>query len=220
MTIFYMVRHGQIDRDHVVRGGNPADPPLSTQGRMEAEQVVAFLRPHPILRVYASDLRRAQETAAPLAAALNLLLRVDRRLRERVNFGEVPGQSREEFAALWEQGSRERDFVPPVGDSSRAAGQRVEAFMAEVHGELLAAGVTNGEVVAVAHGGLIADFLLNIATPEQLAAISPEFAERPYAGDVMRNGSITVVEYTVDDVQRYHVRSIALVGHLQPTAGR
>jgi broad specificity phosphatase PhoE len=213
MTVFYFVRHGQIEREQGERGQikrrqiNPADPPLSVQGRVEAEQVATYLRPRPIMRLYASPLRRAQETAAVIAAALELPVQTEPRLRERVNFGDLPGQSFEEFAALWERCSRERDFMPPVGDSSRRAGQRVEAFVADVYAEL-----PEGEVAAVAHGGIIADFLLNVATITDLMEISAAFAAQPYAGEVMRNGSITVVEYRGAD--RYTVKAITLTGHL------
>lgn len=202
MTIFYLVRHGQIDRkiDH-------ADPPLSPQGRVEAEQVAAYLRPHPIVRVYASPLRRAQETAAPIAAVFGLPIITESRLRERMNFGDLPEQSFEQFVALWEQSSRERDFVPPIGDSSRRAGQRVEALMAQVYAELPA-----GEVAAVAHGGIIADFLINVCSPEMLRQISPAFATRPYAGEVMRHGAITKVEYRGADA--IVVKAIAVTSHL------
>jgi broad specificity phosphatase PhoE len=138
-----------------------------------------------------------------------------------MNFGDLPGQSFEQFVALWERCSRERDYLPlvgdsPVGDSSRGAGQRVEAFMATVHAAFVQAGLPDGEVVAVAHGGLIADFLLNICSPITLAQISPAFAAQPYAAEVMRNGAITVVEYTGvgDGSSGYEVKAIALTGHL------
>jgi broad specificity phosphatase PhoE len=207
MTLFYLVRHGQVDRSV-----DPVDPPLSEVGRQQAERVAVYLRDRPITQIYASPLRRAQETAAPLAAALNLPIIVDARLRERANFGDLPGQTREEFIALWERCSRERDYVPPVGDSSRAAGQRVEAFMAAVYSTL-----PNSEVVAAAHGGTISDFLHNICTPENLAQIHPGFAAQPYAAEIMRNGAITVVEYTVggDGMESYTVSAIALTGHLR-----
>jgi broad specificity phosphatase PhoE len=207
MTLFYLVRHGQIARDHAAV--DPADPPLSAMGRVEAAQVAAFLASRPITRVYASDLRRAQETAAPIAARFGLPVIVEPLLRERMNFGDLPGQTLDEFAALWERCSRERDFVPPVGDSSRAAGQRVERFMAAVHAD-----VPHGEVVAVAHGGLIADFLFNIAPLDALAQISPAFVADPYAGEVMRNGAMTVVEFGGEEGACYAVKQIAGTGHL------
>ena len=208
MMLFYLVRHGQIARDHAV---DPADPSLSAAGRAEAAQVATFLAQRPLVRVYASDLRRAQESAAPIAARFGLLVIVDARLRERINFGDLPGQSFDDFMAEWERCSRERDYAPTVGDSSRAAGARMEQFMAAVHAEL-----RHGEVVAVAHGGVIADFLLNVASPDELAQISPAFAADPYAGEVMRNGAITVVEFGAAAAgdARYVVRQIAHTGHL------
>lgn len=211
MTLFYLVRHGQIERGTVGKAIDPADPPLSALGRTQAEAIAAYLRQRPISRVSASPLRRAQETAAPLAAALGLPVMVEPRLRERINFGDLPGQTLAEFVALWERCNRERDFVPPVGLSSRAAGQQVESFVADVHAEL-----PDGEVVAVGHGGIIADFLLNICPPEALAHISPAFAAQPYAGEIMRHGSITIVEYTKEseDAANYAVKAIALTAHL------
>jgi broad specificity phosphatase PhoE len=206
MTIFYLVRHGQVDRRI-----DPADPPLSERGRQQAEQVAAYLRERPIAQIYASPLRRAQETAAPLAADLGLPVIVEPRLRERANFGDQPGQTIEEFVEVWERCSRERDYTPTVGDSSRYAGQRVESFMAAVHATL-----PDGEVLAAAHGGTIADFLHNVCPPATLAQISPAFAAQPYAAEVMRNGTITVVEYAVDgdSTTNYRVIAIAMNGHL------
>jgi broad specificity phosphatase PhoE len=205
MTIVYLIRHGQVDRRI-----NPADPPLSTQGQQEAIRAAAYLEPRPIARVYASPLRRAQETAASCAAHFGLPVLTDARLRERANFGDIPGQTLEEFVAFWERGSRERDWAPPGGQSSRATGRQVESFMAEAYQT-----VPDGEVVAVGHGGAIADFLLNILSPDELAQIHPGFAAQPYAAEIMRNGAITVVEYRVENgTGRYKVHAIALAEYL------
>jgi alpha-ribazole phosphatase/probable phosphoglycerate mutase len=93
MTLFYLVRHGQIARER--SRIDPSDPPLSALGRQEAMRVAAYLCPRPIARVYASDLRRARETAAPIAAEFDLPVIVEPLLRERINFGELPGQTLE-----------------------------------------------------------------------------------------------------------------------------
>jgi broad specificity phosphatase PhoE len=210
-VIVYLVRHGQVDRRTDL-----ADPPLSDQGQREAEQVAAYLRARPIRRVYSSPLRRTQETAALIAAELGLPLIVEPRLRERANFGDLPGQTFEEFVTLWERCSQERDYLPPVGDSSLRAGQRMEEFIADTY-----AALPDGEVVAVGHGGLIADFLLNICTLDTLAQTYPGFAAQPYSAEVMRNGAITVVEYTGVEYTGncsvgccYSIRTIAFTYHL------
>jgi 2,3-bisphosphoglycerate-dependent phosphoglycerate mutase len=62
--------------------GTPADPPLSEPGRAQAEAVAAWLADERIDRLYASPLRRARETAAPLAARLGLEVELEPRVAE------------------------------------------------------------------------------------------------------------------------------------------
>jgi probable phosphoglycerate mutase len=57
--------------------GAPADPPLSQEGRRQAERVAAWLAAEPIAAVYASPLRRARETAAPLGRARGLEVEIE-----------------------------------------------------------------------------------------------------------------------------------------------
>src|SRR5262245_37976304 len=59
------------------RDGTPADPPLSAEGRLQAERLAAWLTDDKIDAVYTSPLRRARETAEPLAGALGLRARVE-----------------------------------------------------------------------------------------------------------------------------------------------
>jgi len=62
-----VVRHGLPET--VVRSdGAPADAPLNATGRQQAERVATWLRAERIDAVYSSPLRRARETAMPLAA--------------------------------------------------------------------------------------------------------------------------------------------------------
>ena len=83
MSRLYLVRHGEAaagwDRD--------ADPGLSERGRAQAAQVAQELAPLGSLPIITSPLRRAQETAAPLAA----LWGVEPRVEPLV--GEIPSPS-------------------------------------------------------------------------------------------------------------------------------
>ncbi len=63
----WLIRHALPVR--IDGGAAPADPPLSDEGVRQADQLAAWWAPHGIDHVCASPLRRAQETAAPLAAA-------------------------------------------------------------------------------------------------------------------------------------------------------
>jgi broad specificity phosphatase PhoE len=78
-----LVRHARPLRVESLDG--PADPPLSPLGERQAAALAAWLADpvsEPIDAVYTSPLRRAAETAAPLAAALGLEARPEPALAE------------------------------------------------------------------------------------------------------------------------------------------
>jgi broad specificity phosphatase PhoE len=159
----------------------------------------------PISRVFTSPLRRATETAEVLGGVLGLTPVVDVRLRERMNWGDVDGQSFEEFVELWNRCCDDREFCPPGGDSSAGAGRRVEAFVRSIAGE----GVV-GEVVAVCHGGVIADFLLNVFSEAELRRVRPEFVTAPWSGDVMRESSVTSLAVDSDGFKLLSLGAMAV----------
>ena len=66
-----LIRHGLPERVERTDGA-PADPPLCPAGRDQAERVGAWLREERFDRIYSSPLRRALETAEPLAGFVGL----------------------------------------------------------------------------------------------------------------------------------------------------
>ena len=120
-------------------------------------QAVAFAEglgaalPEPPIRIVASDLRRAQETAAPLAKRWGLPVEADRRLRE-VCFGRWEGRSWDEVEAddgdaLGAWMAAWTDVPPPGGESFADVAASVGGWLAG-----LASGA-GGPVVVVAHAG-------------------------------------------------------------------
>jgi broad specificity phosphatase PhoE len=67
-----------------------ADPPLNDQGRAQARRVAEALRDQRLDALYASDLRRAAETAETIGRTTGLVVRYDPRLRE-IHQGEWQG---------------------------------------------------------------------------------------------------------------------------------
>jgi broad specificity phosphatase PhoE len=183
VTTFFLVRHAQST-------GEPGDACLAPEGYVQARAIAQELRARPITHVYASPLCRAVETAREIADAVRVVgVEVDERLRERANWGDVPGQSWDDFVALWERSNDDRDFVVPGGLSARVAGARFDAFLRDTAAELPAA-----EVVAVSHGGVIVDFLLHHFDEAELLAEQPELRHMEWC-------AVTELVYESDGVR-------------------
>src|SRR5919112_2043885 len=75
-----LVRHGLPVRIDDADG--PADPPLSDDGQVQAARLADWLRHDAIDAVYVSPMRRAIQTAEPLAGALGVDPVVDDELAE------------------------------------------------------------------------------------------------------------------------------------------
>ncbi len=197
MTVFYLVRHGKKE---AVRG----DAPLSPQGIREAQATAHALRAVPIRQVYTSPLLRAKQTAALIAACCGLAVIEEERLRERANWGDLPGQSLAEFVEMWERSTHDPTYVPPVGDSARQAGMRMDQWLRAV-----AERAPSEQMVMVTHGGLITDFLVAVLPVEQLRRWHPDFLA--VQSRLIPECSITVVRL---EQGRATLEHLARVEHL------
>jgi probable phosphoglycerate mutase len=66
-----LIRHAMPERVTTTEGF--ADPDLEPRGRAQAERLAEYLRSEPITTIYASSMRRAQQTAEPLAKELGIV---------------------------------------------------------------------------------------------------------------------------------------------------
>ncbi|MDC3953185.1 histidine phosphatase family protein [Polyangium jinanense] len=156
-----IVRHGQSEgnRDRVFTGHGPS--PLTDRGRREAEAVARRITEKPVTAIFASDLPRALETAAPLVEKSGVPLVADPALRER-NFGDLTGTSFADIEArhpdVWRALlARDPLFRPPGGESNADCRARISGF---VEG-LFARGV-EGRIVLVSHGVAINQLLYHL----------------------------------------------------------
>lgn len=78
MAIIYMVRHGHAAASFT----DDLDPGLDELGRTQAIQVGEQLTQYRPLQIISSPLRRAQETAAPLAQRLDAEIVIEQRVSE------------------------------------------------------------------------------------------------------------------------------------------
>jgi broad specificity phosphatase PhoE len=65
----FIIRHGRPERQ-VLGAGDTADPVLSETGRQQAKRTAEYLRSEEIDHIVSSTMRRAVETALPLAETL------------------------------------------------------------------------------------------------------------------------------------------------------
>ena len=154
----YLVQHGEKEP-------LPGDPGLTRVGMQQATRTGRWLCAQGVGALYTSPQRRARETADCIASVTGLEVQRDARLRERLNWD--GGQSFESFLALWARTTRDRDFVPRGGDSSRQAAARLQAFLAGLP-------TVPWPVAVVTHGGVTADLLRTLlgddALPPQVLA--------------------------------------------------
>ncbi len=186
MTLVYLVQHGEKER-------LPGDPGLTEAGRRQAEATGHWLGRTGLRGLYASPLRRARQTADLIAGVTGLPVQVDARLRERMNWD--GGCSLESFLADWARTTRDRDFVPSTGESSRQAGDRLHAY---ITGQLTGA----APVAVVTHGGVTVDLLRKLMPDEALPV------------GLLVAGIPACAITTISDL---NVESIAAIDHLPPS---
>lgn len=147
-----LIRHGATAWNRAGRYQGHADPPLGRAGRAQARRVAGGLAGLHLDAVYSSDLRRALETAAPLAYARGLPVQPDPRLRE-LDFGAWDGRRVEEVMAaepaVWAAWYADpMALAPPGGETVPALWSRVRRALREI-GRRHA----GGTVAVVTHGG-------------------------------------------------------------------
>ena len=165
-----LIRHAlplRVERDD----GAPADPPLAAEGRAQAERLAVSLAGERLAAVYASPLRRARETAAPLAAKQSLETRIEPGVVEfdphapsYVPLEEIRAESRE----LWLELVR----------GGLTAGVDVKAFRRTVVAALERIVAAHpGECVAVVcHGGVVNAWAAHVLGLEATVFFQPGYA--------------------------------------------
>jgi len=156
--VFYFLRHGETESNRLKTIAGSLDVALNELGREQARAAVERVRPLGITHVTSSDLRRARDTAAIVAAALQLPHAILPGLGER-NWGEFEGRPQ----ALRVPGAR-----PAGAETSEQFIARTRAALAQVE--------ARGMPLIVAHSGtfrvLCRLFMLEVPV-EPIANCSP-----------------------------------------------
>ncbi len=154
MTELLFIRHGLTDWNLERRFQGQTDVPLNDEGRSQAARLAARLAAEPHDALFTSDLQRARQTAAPLAAAWQQGAVALAGLREQ-HFGILEGLTAEAIQARHPDLGRrwleaDEDFAAPGAESQRQFHARVLAAVRE-----LAALGAGRRLAVVTHGGVL-----------------------------------------------------------------
>jgi broad specificity phosphatase PhoE len=152
-----LVRHGETEWNvrELVQGRK--DIPLNRKGMEQARKVGLRLKSERIDAIYSSDLKRASQTAQFIEKFHNTHIRYNRLLRER-KFGKMEGIPASEFRkARDDSGLPKHLYRPPGGESYADLQKRVKRFLSGISKRH-----QTGNVLVVAHGGIIRTFIVTI----------------------------------------------------------
>jgi 2,3-bisphosphoglycerate-dependent phosphoglycerate mutase len=167
----WLVRHGESTWNTAgLAQGHNDEAELTERGRRQADEAAAQFGYRPVRAIYASDLRRAQQTAAAFATVLGLPVHADARLRER-SLGILEGTP---HAAIGPAATGladglviDPDARPAAGESVRDLYRRAAGFCDDLARALSdpvlgdpvlshrVMGAHTGDVLVIAHGGTV-----------------------------------------------------------------
>lgn len=163
-----LIRHAEPDSE----ADWGRDPPLTAAGRAQAERLAEALRDSALDRVVCSAMKRAAETARPLAAAVGAPLVVEPELRE-IDMGTLwrsgPEEEREweQIVAQWRKGHTHVRL--PEGESPDDVALRVRPVVARHVGDREVGGIA-----IVAHG-IANRVILTLLCPHLLSDLGEQF---------------------------------------------
>jgi broad specificity phosphatase PhoE len=144
-----LCRHGATEQNVAGHFLSTADPSLTPQGRVQAEQLRTVLQNFAFDRCLVSPMRRCLETRELIAPALPFEVHIG--LRE-VDFGEWEGKTLEWLARNDAERLAQRrrapvEFRPPGGESFRDVAPRLRSVIATIE--------TGGGTLVIGHRGTL-----------------------------------------------------------------
>ncbi len=153
-TRLLLIRHGEVEASYQKKFGGSIDMNLSSNGKQQAKVLADYLRAKTIDAIYASPMKRVQQTLAPTLKQRGMEQTIFPGLRE-IDFGKWTGLGWKEVEEQF--GFRSHEWLHqienhgvPNGESGKVFRKRVEPCLREIIAK------HPGENVAVfCHGGTI-----------------------------------------------------------------
>ena len=201
-TQIFLIRHGQSLGNAEGRFGGHTDTPLSPRGRKQAKATAEILSQERLTAIYASDLARSLETAAPLSKLTGLQVTPAAEFRERsvgvmegLTFEEAASQHPEQYAALLQ---RDFEHVLLGGESYRQTLDRAARKLDEA-----VARHRGGRIAIFTHTGTICILALHIMGALDAPELKPVWIHSSNCGisrfDLRDDGFVRVA--TINDTR-------------------
>jgi probable phosphoglycerate mutase len=207
-TTVILVRHGEADNNAEGRFGGWSDLALTPLGLTQAGHAGAAVARRRPTALYASDLRRARQTAEAVAAATGLPIIDEPGLRERsvgvldgLAFTEAEARFPDLYAALRR---RDPDILPEGAEPPDAVFARVGAAL-----DRLVARHPGETIALVSHGIAIFHALCHVTGVGSPSRNHPFFA-------LVDNASLSVLEHHAAPPP-WRLRSLNETAHLGPS---
>ena len=178
-TLVHLVRHAEVHNPENVWYGRLEGFRLSERGLRQAEALSQYFLGRDVAALYCSPLQRAQETARPIAAALNLEIQIEDALIE----SETKLQGRPGDMRLFRNPFNARHFINPFrpswGESYASISDRIVGTIHRLREQH-----EGQEVIAISH-----------MTPVLIGRLRVEGDPRPpwRAGLPCRRASVTTL---------------------------
>ncbi len=148
---YYLMRHGQtiyqtVKKNKIYPRPKEDDAVLTPLGKKQVKEAVLKLKDKKIDIIFASDLKRARQTAKIIAQKLKLKVIYDKRLRD-LDFGQYHGGSKKEFLKAYPLQKVQLTQRIPGGESFFECGKRVMEFLKEINKEY-----SQKNILIISHG--------------------------------------------------------------------
>lgn len=164
-----LIRHAEPVR--IAESEGPADPPLSPRGVMQADRLAVWLADEQLDAMWSSPMRRAQETAAPVARHHGLdvvsddeLAEFDREATSYIPYEELRATNDPRYQAMVTNKLHEMEVDGPAFQQGVVA-----AF------ERVIAANPSRTVAVTCHGGVVNAYLAHILGINRLLWFAPDY---------------------------------------------
>jgi len=150
----FLLRHGEVEDPYQRAFGGRIDMNLSPRGHQQAAQLAAHLRRRPIDLIYASPMKRAQQTLEPLKSHGAQAAVTVADFRE-VDFGDWTGLTWEQVHARYDIHAHQ--WLEIMDKAAMPNGESTETFRARIEPEFrrIISQHAGESVAIVCHGGVI-----------------------------------------------------------------